>query len=86
MLLATFSTLPPALARVFFVLKVGIGPGLRPGPVPPRTVAEVLMPTLLADALVLAGVAYDMRTRGRPHPSTWSAEPSWSPSTSCASP
>lgn len=68
MLLATFSTLPPALARVFFVLKVGIGPGLRPGLVPPRTVAEVLMPTLLADALVLAGVAYDMRTRGRPHP------------------
>jgi hypothetical protein len=68
MLLATFSTLPPALARVFFAVKVGIGPGLRPGLVPPRSVAEVLMPTLLADALVLAGVVYDMRKRGRPHP------------------
>jgi hypothetical protein len=68
MLLATVSTLPPALARVFFAVKVGIGPGLRPGLVPPRSVAEVLMPTLLADALVLAGVVYDIRKRGRPHP------------------
>src|SRR3954468_19205175 len=68
MLLATVSMLAPAIARVFFALSVGIGPGLRPGLGPPRTVESVLMPALIADALIAAGVIYDMRTRGRPHP------------------
>src|SRR3954454_2158223 len=68
MLLATASMLAPAIARVFFALSVGIGPGLRPGLGPPRTVESVLMPALIADALIGAGVIYDMRTRGRPHP------------------
>ena len=31
MLLATASMLPPAIARLFFAVSVGIGPGLRPG-------------------------------------------------------
>ena len=26
------------------------------------------MPALVADALIVAGVIYDMHTRGRPHP------------------
>jgi hypothetical protein len=68
MLLATVSMLAPAMARVLFAVSVGIGPGLRPGLGPPRTVASVLMPALIADALIVAGVIYDMRTRGRPHP------------------
>ena len=68
MLLATVSMLAPAIARVLFALSVGIGPGLRPGLGPPRTVESVLMPALIADALIVAGVIYDMRTRGRPHP------------------
>ncbi len=68
MLLATIAILPPAIARVFFAVSVGIGPGLRPGIGPPRTVESILGPTLIADALILAGVVYDMRTRGRPHP------------------
>ena len=68
MLLATIATLPPAVARLFFAVSVGIAPGLRPGLGPPRTVAEVLLPTLLADALVVAGIVHDVRTRGRPHP------------------
>jgi len=68
MLLATVSMLAPAIARVLFALRVGIGPGLRPGLGPPRTVESVLMPALIADALIVAGVIYDMRTRGRPHP------------------
>ena len=68
MLLATISMLPPAIARLFFAVSVGIGPGLRPGLGPPRTVESVLAPALIADALILAGVIYDMRTRGRPHP------------------
>jgi hypothetical protein len=68
MLLATISMLPPAIARLFFAVSVGIGPGLRPGIGPPRTVESILAPTLIADALILAGVIYDMRTRGRAHP------------------
>jgi hypothetical protein len=68
MLLATASMLAPAVARVLFALKVGIGPGLRPGLGPPRTVASVLAPALIADALIVAGVIYDIRRRGRPHP------------------
>ena len=67
MVLATAVMLSPAIARVFFALSAGIGPGLRPGLGPPRTVEGILAPTLIADALVLAGMAHDMRTRGRPH-------------------
>jgi hypothetical protein len=67
MLLATASMLPPAIARVFFAVNVGMGPGLRPGLGPPRTVGSVLAPALIADVLILAGVIYDMRKRGRPH-------------------
>ena len=73
MLLATISMIPPAIARLFFAVNVGIGPGLRPGLGPPRTLESVMAPTLVADALILAGVIYDMRTRGRPHPRTSSA-------------
>ena len=68
MLLATVSMLAPAIARVLFALSAGIGPGLRPGLGPPRTVESVLLPALIADALIVAGVIYDVRTRGRPHP------------------
>jgi hypothetical protein len=68
MLLATASMLPPAIARLLFAVTVGIGPGLRPGLGPPRTVDSVLAPALVADILILAGIIHDMRTRGRPHP------------------
>ena len=68
MLLATVAMLPPAFSRLFFAVNVGFGPGLRPGLGPPRSVQDVLIPTLLADALILAGVVYDIRTHGRPHP------------------
>jgi hypothetical protein len=67
MLLATISMLPPAIARLFYAASVGIGPGLRPGLGPPRTVDGVLAPGLVADVLILVAMAYDMRTRGRPH-------------------
>ena len=67
MLLATISVIPPAIARVFFAVNVGIAPGLRPGLGPVRTVESVLAPALIADAFVLAGMIHDWRTRGRPH-------------------
>jgi hypothetical protein len=68
MLLATISVIPPAIARMFFAFSVGIGPGLRPGLGPPRTVESVMAPSLVADTLILVGLIYDWRTRGRPHP------------------
>ena len=68
MLLATISVLPPAIARVFYLINVGMSAGLRPGLAPPRTVESVLAPALIADALILAGMIYDLRTRGRIHP------------------
>lgn len=68
MLLATASMIPPAIARLFFVVNVGMSAGLRPGLGPPRTVESVLLPSLIADLMILAGVIHDMRTRGRPHP------------------
>lgn len=68
MLLATITTLPPAIARLVFAVSVGIGPGLRPTGGPPRTVESVLMSALAADLLILAAIVYDVRTRGRPHP------------------
>ena len=68
MLLATVSMLAPAIARVSFALSAGIAPALRPGLGPPRTVDGVPLPALIADLLIVAGVIYDMRTRGRPQP------------------
>lgn len=66
--MATVSMIPPAIARWFFVASVGMGPGLRPGPGPPRTLESVLAPSLIADLLVVAGIIVHWRARGRPHP------------------
>jgi len=68
MLLATISLLQAAMARVFFVLVTGGGPGLRPGLGPPPPLAIGLVPSLLVELLIVAGIVYDWRTRGRPHP------------------
>jgi hypothetical protein len=68
MLLGTVAVLPPAVARLFFAVSVGIGPGLRPGLGPPRTIQSVLAASLAADAFILIAVLYDWRHRGRPHP------------------
>jgi hypothetical protein len=68
MLLATISVLPPAIARVFFAVSVGVAAGLRPGLGPPRTVESVLISALVADLLIVAAMTYDWRTRGRIHP------------------
>ena len=68
MLLATISLLQAAMARVFFVLITGGGPGLRPGLGPPPPLIIGLVPSLIVEILVLAGIVFDWRTRGRPHP------------------
>jgi hypothetical protein len=68
MILATLSLLQAAVARVFFVIFTGGGPGLRPGLGPPPPLAIGLVPSLIPELLIVAGMIYDWRTRGRPHP------------------
>jgi hypothetical protein len=67
MLLATISLLQAAMGRIFFVLATGGGPGLRPGLGPPPPLAIGLVPSLLLEVMIGAGILYDWRTRGRPH-------------------
>lgn len=67
MLLATVSLLQAAMARVFFTLITGGGPGRRPGLGPPGTVIQTVAPGLIVDLLIVAAMIYDWRTRGRPH-------------------
>ncbi len=66
-LLATISLLQAAMGRVFFVLATGGGPGLRPGLGPPPPLSIGVVPSLILELLILAGIVYDWRTRGRPH-------------------
>ena len=68
MLLATISLLAAAVARIFFAAAVGVGPGMRPGLSPPTPVYFANAPSLLLELLIVAGLIYDWRTRGRPHP------------------
>lgn len=68
MLLATISLLAAAVARVFIVMIVGGGPGIRPGLGAPPPMSIALVPSLLLQLMVVAGMVYDWRTRGRPHP------------------
>jgi hypothetical protein len=68
MLLATIALLQAAMGRVFFELITGGGPGLRPGLGEPPPVATAVVPSLLLNLLIVAGVVHDWRTRGRPHP------------------
>lgn len=68
MLVATISILQAAMARVFFLATTGGGPGLRPGLGKSPPVATTVGPGLVVDLLILAAVAFDWRTRGRPHP------------------
>ena len=68
MLLATIMLLQAAVARVFFLLRTGGGPGMRPGLAPPAPMTNGVAPALALDLLLLAAILYDWRTRGRPHP------------------
>lgn len=67
MLLASFSLLGAAMARVFFVLITGGGPGMRPGLGAPPPLAIGLVPSLILELLIVVGIVHDWRTRGRPH-------------------
>lgn len=62
MLLAAISILDAAIARWFIVF---LAP---PGAVGPPPVAVTIAPAMVALLLMIAGLVYDWRTRGRPHP------------------
>lgn len=62
MLLAMIPLMHAAMARVFMTL---LAPPDAKGPPP---VFVTIPPGLLVDLLIVAGIVYDWRTRGRPHP------------------
>jgi len=68
MLVATVSLLQAAMARVFLLAINGGGPGVRPGIGPPPPIQITIGPAIVANLLIVAGIVYDWRTRGRPHP------------------
>lgn len=68
MLLATITLLQAAMGRVFFMHATGGGPGLRPGLGPPPPLAIGFLPSLSLELLIVIGVLWDWRVRGRPHP------------------
>jgi hypothetical protein len=65
MLVATASILDAAVARWFLAF---LAPPLAPGASPVPTVDLAVAPALLVDLIIVAGIAHDWRTRGRPHP------------------
>ncbi len=67
MLVASISVLPPAIARVVFLLLSPEGT-LKPamGDTPPIEVS--LIPSFAANLLLVVAIVYDWRMRGRPHP------------------
>jgi len=68
MLVANANLIGAAIARFFFLALTGGGPGLRPGLGPPATTTTALIPSLLAYVVILIGMGFDWRARGRPHP------------------
>ncbi len=69
MIVATAFILGAAIARIFFLVAThGGGPGMRPGLSPPIPVSLSIAPQMIGELLVIAGMFYDWRTRGRPHP------------------
>jgi len=68
MLVATVAVLQAPMVRVYFLIKTGGGPGLRPGIGLPPPIENTVLPGLTVDLIVVAAILYDWRTRGRPHP------------------
>jgi hypothetical protein len=65
---ATTIALMPAAARWFLIYRRGFNPDVRPGNFPPNPVNASLQPLAFVCLLIVAGMIYDWRTRGRPHP------------------
>ena len=67
MLVATASLLQPAIARFFFLAN-GAGDANARQIGPPPAVETTMLFAFVADALIVAAIAHDWKSRGRPHP------------------
>ena len=68
MIIGTTCLIQAALARVFFLIGTGGGPGMRPGLLPPPPVSFAAMPAFLLELILVAGMIRDWRVAGRVHP------------------
>jgi hypothetical protein len=66
MLVASIAILPPAIARLVFLVLAPAGAVL--GPATPPPVALSLVPNFAANLLLVVAIVRDIRQRGRPHP------------------
>lgn len=71
MLVGTVGILQAAIARIFFLVATGGGPGMRPGLGPPPPIAQTNVPGYLVALLVIAAMVHDWRSYGRVHPAYW---------------
>ena len=67
MIVGTLGLLEAAVARVFFLIGTGGGPGMRPGILPSIPVAQTSMAGYLLELVILAGMVRDWRLRGKVH-------------------
>ena len=72
MLAATITILAPAIARIVFLLLAPEG-SAAPGQGAPPTVAFAMLPSFLANALLVTAMVRDWRRHGRPNPAYWIA-------------
>lgn len=73
MIVATASLLQAAVGRWFLLFLAPPRPAGLIGPMEPPPVAVTVLPGLLVDLLIVAGMIHDRRTRGRVHPVYWIA-------------
>lgn len=66
--IATSSVLVAPTARFFFLAANGVGPGLRPGNLPPAPVVASLRPIMVLDLILIAAMLIDRRREGKVHP------------------
>jgi hypothetical protein len=68
MIVGTIALIEAAGARVALYIALGSAPGMRPGLGPPPPAIMPVVVGLLLQLLVVIGMIYDWRTRGRVHP------------------
>ena len=64
----TTIALTAAMARFVLLYRQGFAWGMRPGNGPPPPVNASLLPFSIVALIIVAGMAFDWRNRGKPHP------------------
>jgi hypothetical protein len=67
-IIGTTCLIQAAIARVFFLIATGGGPGMRPGVLPPPPVGVAAVPAFLLELILVAGMIRDWRVEKRVHP------------------